>query len=61
MPFQTRFLQGLVVDDYDVMGSQDEKNRKTLTIRTENIYSRVHWYRSKLIWTLNRDWNKCYI
>ena len=25
MPFQTRFLQGLVVDDYDAMGSQGEK------------------------------------
>jgi transposase len=32
------------------------KNRKTLTIRTENRHRHVHWCRSTLRWTLNRDW-----
>ena len=37
-------------------GFRRRKIRKTLTIRTENRHRRVHWYRSKLRWTLNRDW-----
>ena len=31
---------------------------KTLTIRTENRHRHVHWCRSKLRWTLNRDWKR---
>ena len=30
---------------------------RTLAIRTENRHRRMHWCRSKLRWTLNRDWN----
>ena len=34
------------------------KIRKTLTIRNGNRHRRVHWCRSKLRWTLNRDWKR---
>jgi hypothetical protein len=57
MSCQTRFLQGLFVDDYDSMGSEGDKFVR-LTIRTENRHRHVHWCRSKLRWTLNRDWKR---
>ena len=59
MSCQTRFLQGLFVDDYDSMGSEGDKFVR-LTIRTENRHRRVHWCRSKLRWTLKgyRDWKR---
>ena len=39
-------------------GFRRRKIRKTLTIRTENRHRSVHWCRSKLRWTLNRDWKR---
>ena len=39
-------------------GFRRRKNHKTLTIQTENRHRRVHWCRSKLRWTLNRDWKR---
>ena len=39
-------------------GFRRRKIRKTLTIRTENRHRRVHWCRSKLRWTLNKDWKR---
>ena len=39
-------------------GFRRRKIRKTLTIRTENRHRRVYWCRSKLRWTLNRDWKR---
>ena len=37
-------------------GFTRRKMYKTLTIRTENRYHCVHWYKSKLRWTLNRHY-----
>ena len=39
-------------------GFTRRKIKKTLTIRTENRKKRVQWCRSKLRWTLNRQWKK---